>query len=233
MFTLTVGYVSGIIAAIIFTLQYLLPNATILILVGVVGKEQNAATWSGVERELTSSAWPRLLQTDSNVSVGMKPKLRFVTWLRPICFFLIKVAAVVTPLGLYDTVAPSRRTQLHSFSYIGDIGPMGYGTPPRADLTFGRSCGDTLPLPCPGTPVNIQYSYNETSGIAAANITNDNYDMRIPEVWQSYIRAVFTTKSKQCPASLIFSPDSTRTLEKQELNMGRAMSLARTGRSPL
>lgn len=182
MFTLTVGYVSGIIAAIIFTLQCLLPNATILILVGVLGKEQNAATWSGVEMELASSAWPRLLQTDANVSVGMKPKLRFARWLRPICFFLVTAAGIVTPLGLYDTVAPSRRTQLHSFSYIGDIGPMGYGTPPRADLTFGRSCGDWLPLPCPGTSVNIQYSYNETSGIDAANITNDNYDMRIPEV---------------------------------------------------
>ena len=182
MFTLTVGYVSGIIAAIIFTLQSLLPNAAILILVGVVGKEQNAATWSGVERELTSSAWPRLLQTDSSVSIGMKPKLRFARWLRPICFFLITVAGIVTPLGLYDTVAPSRRTQLLSFSYIRDTGPMGYGTPPRADLTFGRSCGNFLPLPCPGTSVDIQYSYNETSGTATANITDDNYDMRIPEV---------------------------------------------------
>jgi hypothetical protein len=182
MFTLTVGYVSGIIAAIIFILQSLLPNASILILVGVLGKDQNAATWSGVERELASSAWPRLLRTDSTVSVGMKPKLRFARWLRPICFFLITAAGIVTPLGLYDTVAPSGRTQLRSFSYIADTGPMGYGTPPRADLTFGRSCGDFLPLPCPGTSVDIQYSYNETSGIGAANITNDNYDMRIPEV---------------------------------------------------
>ena len=182
MFTLTVGYVSGIIAAIIFTLQFLLPNATILIIVGVLGKEQNAATWSGVERELTSSAWPRLLQTDSNVSVGMKSKLRFARWLQPISFFLITAAGIVTPLGLYDTLAPSRRTQLRTFSYIRDTGPMGYGTPPRDDLTFGRSCGDFLPLPCPGTSVNIQYSYNETSGIDSANITDGNYDMRIPEV---------------------------------------------------
>jgi hypothetical protein len=49
MISLTVGYVSGIIAALIFVLQFLIPNALIVILVGILGNEHTAVTWSVVE----------------------------------------------------------------------------------------------------------------------------------------------------------------------------------------
>jgi hypothetical protein len=182
MVSLTVGYVSGIIAAAHFAFHILLPNAAVLILVATIGKEQNAVTWSAIQRQLTSSAWPSLLGTDATVSEGIKFRIRLATWLPPICFIVLTAAAIVTPLGLYDTVAPLPVTQFRTFSYVPDTGPMGYGTPPRSDLGFSRSCGDYLPLACPGTSVDITYSYNKTSGIAEANITNDNYDMRIPKV---------------------------------------------------
>jgi chromate transport protein ChrA len=57
MISLTIGYVSGIIAAIIFVLQFLLPNALIIVLVGLLKNEHSAVTWSVVERNLLSSMW--------------------------------------------------------------------------------------------------------------------------------------------------------------------------------
>ncbi|KAJ4539556.1 hypothetical protein HRR80_007249 [Exophiala dermatitidis] len=100
---------------------------------------------------------------------------------------VVAVAAVVTPLGLYDDIAPSKEPQPVPFVYMADAGPMGYGTPPRSDLGFTRICGATLPVQCPGTTVAITYSGNDT--YMEANITNDDYDMRIPrelaELYQS------------------------------------------------
>jgi hypothetical protein len=57
MISITIGYVSGIIAAVIFILQFLLPNALILVLVGYLKDEHTAVTWSVVERNLLSSMW--------------------------------------------------------------------------------------------------------------------------------------------------------------------------------
>ncbi len=57
MISITIGYVSGIIAAGIFILQFLLPNALIVILVGYLKNEHTAVTWSVVERNLLSSMW--------------------------------------------------------------------------------------------------------------------------------------------------------------------------------
>ena len=49
MISLTVGYVSGIIAAAVFILQFLVPNALIIILASALGNEHTAVTWSVVE----------------------------------------------------------------------------------------------------------------------------------------------------------------------------------------
>lgn len=57
MVSLTIGYVSGIIAAVIFGLQFVFPNALILVLVGCLKNEHTAVTWSVVERNLLSSMW--------------------------------------------------------------------------------------------------------------------------------------------------------------------------------
>ena len=45
MVTLTVGHVSGIIAAAIFILQFVLPNALVIILVGILGNKHTAVSW--------------------------------------------------------------------------------------------------------------------------------------------------------------------------------------------
>ena len=54
MISIIIGYVSNIIAGIIFILQFLLPNALIVILVGNLKNEHTAMTWSIVERNLLS-----------------------------------------------------------------------------------------------------------------------------------------------------------------------------------
>ena len=131
-------------------------------------------------KRLSDSYRPLFLRTDAVAGQGVETKIRLLTWLRPLALGLVAVAAVVTPLGLYDDIVPSKAPQLVSFAYVQDSGPMGYGTPVRSDLGFTRQCGNLLPLQCPGTTVEITYTGNETFG--SANITNDDYDMRIPRV---------------------------------------------------
>ncbi|KAL2402668.1 hypothetical protein ABEF93_003030 [Exophiala dermatitidis] len=187
MVSLTIGYVSGIIAAAVFVVQFLFPNMLIIVLVGWLKNEHSLVTWSVVERNLLSSNWPLFLGADSAAGTGVERRIRLLTWLKPLAMGVVAVAAVVTPLGLYDDIAPSKEPQPVPFVYMADAGPMGYGTPPRSDLGFTRICGATLPVQCPGTTVAITYSGNDT--YMEANITNDDYDMRIPrelaELYQS------------------------------------------------
>ncbi|KAJ9602902.1 hypothetical protein H2200_012682 [Cladophialophora chaetospira] len=180
MIGITIGYVSGVIAAAVFVLQFLLPNALIVVLVGSLKDEHTAVTWSVVERNLLSSMWPLFLKTDAAATHGVDRRIRLLTWLRPLALGLVAVAAIVTPLGLYDDILPSKTPQSVAFTYMQDPGPMGYGTPARSNLGFTRTCGGFLPVQCPGTTVEITYFQNDT--YAEANITNDDYDMRIPKV---------------------------------------------------
>ncbi|KIW86078.1 hypothetical protein Z517_01472 [Fonsecaea pedrosoi CBS 271.37] len=187
MVSLTIGYVSGIIAAAVFILQFLFPNALIVVLVGLLKNEHTAVTWSVVERSLLSSLWPTILRTDAAATRGVDSKIKFLTWLRPLALGLVTVAAVVTPLGLYDDIVPAASPQPVAFSYVPDTSPMGYGTPPRSQVGFSRICGAFLPVQCPGTTTLITYGGNDT--YMEANITNDDYDTRIPkelaELYQS------------------------------------------------
>jgi hypothetical protein len=183
MITLTIGYVSGIIAAIIFVLQFVVPNALIVILVGLLKNNHSAVTWSVVERNLLSSHWPVLLQSDSAASKGVDRYIRFVTWLRPLGLFLVTVAAIVTPLGLYDEVIPEPNSVGLSMVYVPDKGPFGYGTPSRAGNYFTRKCGGGLPMQCPGTTTVITYdTYYEDGELYGENATWDDIDVRVPKV---------------------------------------------------
>ena len=180
MISLTVGYISGIIAASIFFLQFLIPNALIVVLVASLRCEHSTVTWSVVQRNLLSSMWPVFLRSDATASRGVDRSISLLTWLRPLALGLVTIAAVVTPLGLYEEILPSKEPELVSFSYVQDPGPMGFGTPPRSDLGFTRVCGGFLPAQCPGTTVEIVTSGNDT--FLSANITSDDYDTRIPRV---------------------------------------------------
>ena len=175
MVNLTVGHVSGMIAAAIYILQFLIPNAIILILVAVLKDNHTAITWSSVQRSLASSLWPIVMRTDASRSHHLDRGARAIGWLQMLAALLLAVAAIVTPLGLTDTIAPQRRIQHVPFSYVRDAGPMGYGTPPVNSQGFARFCNF---LPCPGTSLDATYTGNATD----YNVTfaEGSYDTRIP-----------------------------------------------------
>ena len=193
MITLTIGYVSGIIAATIFVLQFLIPNTLIVILVGLLKDSHTAVTWSVVERNLLSSHWPVFLQADSTASRGVDRSIQLLTWLRPLALTLITIAAIVTPLGLYDDVLPEASLTSLRMVYVPDTGPFGFGTPPRDPVYFSRKCGDGLPVQCPGTTTDTKYGTEVVDGeIYAKNATWDDIDLRIPkalaELYQSGLK---------------------------------------------
>ncbi|KAJ9612288.1 hypothetical protein H2200_003885 [Cladophialophora chaetospira] len=181
---LTVGEVSGLIAVAIALLQFLVPNALTVILVALLSQEQNAVTWSAVSRSLSNSIWPVLLRSDSASSRGVPTKINLVTWCRPLALAMIAIAAIITPIGLYEDLLPSEEPHLVTFQAVVDTGTLGSGTQPRSDLGFSRNCGYLARLQCPGTTVVIEVSSD-------ANWTNSTvegdqpYDRRVPKVLAS------------------------------------------------
>lgn len=183
MTNLTVGYVSGMIAAAIYLLQLVLPNAIVLVLVGFLRETHSAVSWSSVQHTLASSLWPTILRTDAARTRQLHPRVQAIDGLRQLAALLLTVAAVITPLGLTDAIAPEGRTRNLRFSYVEDLGPMGYGTPPISGLGFARKCGDFYPIPCPGTTPDIIYSGNATT--LNYTVPNNDIDVRIPRILAS------------------------------------------------
>jgi hypothetical protein len=95
-----------------------------------------------------SSLWPIILRSDSSQSHGVRPIVRLVTNLITWTFFLIALAGIITPLGLYDALVQTRSVQV-KFRYLPDTSPLGLGTPPRSNLPFNRLCGGFGYTPCP------------------------------------------------------------------------------------
>ncbi|KAJ9651242.1 hypothetical protein H2198_009471 [Neophaeococcomyces mojaviensis] len=179
MVQLTVGVASAFIAAGIAVLQFLLPNALALVLTGSLGGSHSAVTWSVVSRFLLSSHWPLFLRSDAAASSRVERKVSIVTWIKPLGLLLTAIAAIVTPLGLTDVLAPTSRTVHATFVYSPDVGPMGLGTPTRSDLGFSRLCIGIL---CPGMPdlgnVSLRNSYTNTTL---------SYRIKTPSIPQSLV----------------------------------------------
>lgn len=144
--SLTIGQVSGIIAAAVAVIQILFPNALLLILVGILGKEHNAVTWSVVQRSLLSSLWPWILRTDASAARSVNVGVRLLSILSRLGLLVIAIAAVVTPLGLYEAIVATSDNVSVPFSHLEDMSPMGMGTPARSDSPFTRGCGNFGPL---------------------------------------------------------------------------------------
>ncbi|KAK2761138.1 hypothetical protein FQN54_001659 [Arachnomyces sp. PD_36] len=178
MVALTVGYVSGIIAAGIYAVQFFIPTATTLILAGLLRESSTAATWSVVARAFQSSHWPILLNSDSQVNVGISQAANIESWVRPLALGVVSIAAIVTPLGLYDAVVPLDDPVDQVFQYAPDPSPMGFATPPRSDLGFNRICGYFQYSTCPGSDTIVNTTWED--GIMTAKYPN-GYDSSIPK----------------------------------------------------
>jgi hypothetical protein len=214
---LTVGYVSGIIAAGIHVLQIFLPTALALMIAGVLKEESTAATWSVVGRALHSSYWPQILRSDTSTSDSIDRRIKFLILLKPLALLIVTAAAIVTPLGLYDTILPGRSPQQVPFSYVSDLSPMGYGTPPRSDLGFNRWCGDGLPVVCPGSDTVISYSRNGTTFTATMPY---GYDSRIPRTKVQLFQSGLTEQSETVSSIFDIQWRSYTTQQGQDVNNG-------------
>ena len=171
--TITVGQVSGIIAAGIFFVQFLLPNLIVLILAGILDDTNSAVTWSVAGGLFQSSLFPTLLRAESVSLHGVVTSVNIVSFIRPTALFLIAVAAIVTPLGLGDGFSPAKRPTLVPFTYLPDLSSMGVGTMPRTNLSFIRSC-DTNSSTCDYTPPGDRQPLFQ-SGLSHQNATVSSF----------------------------------------------------------
>lgn len=98
--------------------------------------------------------------------------------MKTIIAFLIAIAAVVTPLGLYEAIVEEDDwTENVPFHYIRYPTEFGSGTPPRADLPWSRICGVADPVECPNSFSNITTWSNETGDYFKVH----NYDSHVPQ----------------------------------------------------
>lgn len=147
-----------------------------------------------VARELYKSLWPSLLRADSQTDIGVPRSVRLGSWSRRIASYLVSAAAIVTPMGLYDTISPNTNQALQPFGYTFDNSSMGFGTPPWSDLGFNRICGAYNLAACPGQNVVIVNDTNK------GTITYPyNYNMSIPmnvtDAFQSRLASLSSTVS--------------------------------------
>lgn len=112
----------------------------------------------------------------------------------------MSIAAIVTPLGLYEDIAPQKETTLVNFHYIKDSSALGAGTPPRPEAGFSRICrGGRMACPNTGqtiTPVNV----TSPQGYISTNYeAPQGYNTRIPrtvyDFWNSGITLFNSTIS--------------------------------------
>ncbi|KAL1992981.1 hypothetical protein VTN49DRAFT_3738 [Thermomyces lanuginosus] len=181
---LDVADVSGMIAAAVAVVQIFIPLALPLILLGVLRDEHAGATttsavsWSVIGRFLHGSRWPTLLAADSASIRGVPWHVVFITRMKTILALLTAIAAVVTPLGLYQAIIEDDDwTENVSFHYIRDPSEFGWGTPPRVNLPWSRICGAFLPVECPNSFSNVTNFFNETGEY----IQVSNYNSHVPQ----------------------------------------------------
>lgn len=162
------------------TVQVLVSLVFPAALIGFVGEENTVVTWSVLGRSLQSSPWPSVLQTDAAARHGVRGRINNGLTLQTVIVLLISVAAIVTPLGLYQTVEADGE-KLEAFQFAEDLSPFGYGTPDRGPAPFTRACGDDA---CPGSWVN-------KTCVKQGLLTNCSdvvYGRFIPDAWRSTLR---------------------------------------------
>ncbi|KAL3464523.1 hypothetical protein BJX64DRAFT_92228 [Aspergillus heterothallicus] len=167
---LTVAEVSGLIAAGVFVLQILIPLAIPWILIAFLSQENSIITWTVLGRFLHSSLWPTILSSSTAETANVPWRVFLTSWGQTITLFVISVAAICSPLGLYTSIEPSETSSEHAFAYVGDTSAFGFGTPVRSTGPFTRFCNGA----CPGASVD---EVCETRGLL--EMCNSTYETRI------------------------------------------------------
>ncbi|RYP57325.1 hypothetical protein DL770_010696 [Monosporascus sp. CRB-9-2] len=191
---LTVGQVSGLIAGASIVVQYILPLALVVILINYVGSQNNAVTWSIVNRTISTTIWPHLLRADSvNARYGSRP-VRVISWVMTITALLLVPSSVLAPLGLSEEIVPtgSRRVE---FAYAQDTSSWGRVTMPRPELAFGRLCETGLNINCPGQYQGVYM--NETSEGVWESVSTDDDSTINSSIPLNYTNMFYSATSNQ------------------------------------
>lgn len=107
---------------------------------------------------------------------------------------LVAIAAVITPLGLYDEIATGNRDTV-AFTYVQDTSPLGYGTPPRTELGFSRICQGQFPVLCPGTNFTLVAGARPYTQMYAPDGYNTSIPRDYQNIWGSGLSSRSTTIS--------------------------------------
>ncbi|KAH7400636.1 hypothetical protein DE146DRAFT_781147 [Phaeosphaeria sp. MPI-PUGE-AT-0046c] len=199
MASLSVGQVSALIAAGTAIVQLLLPLVIPLILIAYINKKHervtaSAATWSTLNRALHSSWWPTILQSDSAGSQHVALCVSVATYIGVFVAALVAIAAVITPLGLYDAISAGNRDTV-AFTYARDPSPLGYGTPPRSDLGFSRTCEGRSLVLCPGTNFTLVPGATPYTQMYVPDGYNTSIPLDYQGIWSSGLSALSPTVS--------------------------------------
>ncbi|KAL2840417.1 hypothetical protein BJY01DRAFT_257408 [Aspergillus pseudoustus] len=168
---LTVAEVSGLIAAGVFVLQTLIPLVIPWVLIAFLSQENSIITWTVLGRFLHSSLWPTILSSSTAETANVPWRVFLTSWGQTITLFIVSVAAICSPLGLYTSIEPSDTPSERSFAYVGDTSAFGFGTPARSTGPFTRFCNGA----CPGASVD---EVCQTRGLL--EMCNATYETRIP-----------------------------------------------------
>ncbi|PGH18797.1 hypothetical protein AJ79_00210 [Helicocarpus griseus UAMH5409] len=151
---LTVGQVSGLIAVGVFLLRISLVLLLGILVATLLPDENTAVTWSVANGLLQSTPWSSLLRTDAKASKNVSRRIQLLSLSLTLSLLLLGIASIVTPLGLYDEVAPGKSTKV-TFEYVSDNSSFGLGTPPRPGGPITRLCGGPASsdefFACPGS----------------------------------------------------------------------------------
>lgn len=98
---------------------------------------------------------------------------------------IITVAAIVTPIGLYERVTPDDSPTRTNFHYVQDPGVFGLATLPREDLSWSRMCGTTVPWPCPNSYSNFTTERNDKGWIAKGEWVDSRVPQYVVDTFQS------------------------------------------------
>lgn len=115
-------------------------------------------------------------------SSGVRKRVTVLTWLITLASFLIAIASIITPLGLYEAVV-AVGISWEPFAYVRDPGPFGFATPDRSEFGFTRRCGNLFSKRCPGSMFPIIQTGN---GSLTSIVVPWGYDGRIPRERYAY-----------------------------------------------
>lgn len=128
---------------------------------------------------------------------------------------LVSIAAVVTPLGLYEAVAPNESLTDEHFHHIVDSGIFGQGTPPRNEsLPWSRVCDSGSLSTCPSLTRNPS-SVNNSMDTSVPQETVDLFSSGV-HVLSDSVSSVFNIQWRSWTwvrlnknTSAVVSPDNS------------------------